>query len=61
MLRSFAQTCGPPETSLPEDAAAPSGAARAVAELADGDFLCLDDAGRSPRRTHSIYLASSTG
>ena len=42
----FAQTGGPPETSLLEDAAAPFDAAQALAELADRDFLCLDDAGR---------------
>ena len=46
VLRSFARTGSPPEMSLLEDAAAPSGAARALAELADGDFLCLDEAGR---------------
>jgi hypothetical protein len=46
VLRSFAQTGGPPETSLLEDAAAPFDAAQALAELAQGDFLCLDDAGR---------------
>lgn len=46
MLRSFAQTGGPPETSLLEDAAAPFDAAQALAELADRDFLCLDDARR---------------
>ena len=46
VLRSFARTGSLPETSLLEDAAAPSGAAQALAELADGDFLCLDDAGR---------------
>ena len=46
MLRSFAQTGGPPETSLLEDAAAPFDAGQALAELAGRDFLCIDDAGR---------------
>jgi hypothetical protein len=46
VLRALAQTGGPPETPLLEDAAAPFDAARALAELADGDFLCLGDAGR---------------
>lgn len=46
VLRSFAQTGGPPEMSLLEGAAAPFDAARALAELAAGDFLYLDDAGR---------------
>jgi hypothetical protein len=46
VLRSFAQTGGPPGTSLLEDAAAPFDAAVALAELAEGDFLYLDDAGR---------------
>jgi hypothetical protein len=46
VLRSFAQAGGPPETSLLEDAAAPFDAAQALAGLAAGDFLYLDDAGR---------------
>ncbi len=46
VLRSFAQTGGPPETSLLEDAAAPFDAGQALAELAGRDFLCIDDAGR---------------
>lgn len=46
VLRSFAQAGGPPGTSLLEDAAAPFDAAQALAELAEGDFLYLDDAGR---------------
>jgi hypothetical protein len=46
VLRSFVQTGGPPDPPLLEDAAAPFNAAQVLAELAQGDFLYLDDAGR---------------
>jgi hypothetical protein len=45
ILRSFAATGRAPEPESLEDAAAPFSAA-ALAELAAGDFLCLDQAGR---------------
>jgi hypothetical protein len=46
VLRSFAATGRAPERDLLTEAARPFDPARALAELADGDFLCLDQAGR---------------
>jgi hypothetical protein len=46
VLRSFAQTGSAPKMWLLEDCAAPFDAAQALAELAVGDFVCHDDAGR---------------
>jgi hypothetical protein len=46
ILRSFAATGQVPEPESLDAAAAPFSAAAALAELAAGDFLCLDQAGR---------------
>jgi hypothetical protein len=46
VLRSFAATGRAPEPGLLAGAACPFDIARVLAELADGDFLCLDPAGR---------------
>jgi Alkylmercury lyase len=46
VLRSFAAAGRAPGQDLLDGAAGPSGAARVLAELAAGDFLCLDQAGR---------------
>ena len=46
VLRSFAATGRAPERGLLARAARPFAIGRVLAELADGDFLCLDQAGR---------------
>ena len=46
VLRSFAATGRAPEQGLLDEAARPIDARQVLAELADGDFLCLDQAGR---------------
>ena len=46
VLRSFAATGRAPEQGLLDKAARPFDARQVLAELADGDFLCLDQAGR---------------
>ena len=46
VLRSFAAAGRAPGPALLDQAAAPYGAAQVLAELADGDFLCLDQAGQ---------------
>ena len=46
VLRSFAATGHAPEQSLLDEAARPFDASRVLAELAEGDFLYLDQAGR---------------
>jgi Alkylmercury lyase len=46
VLRSFAAAGRAPGLDLLDDAAGRFGAARVLAELAGGDFLCLDQAGR---------------
>jgi hypothetical protein len=46
ILRAFASTGHAPEPESLEEAAAPFSATAALAELAAGDFLCLDQAGR---------------
>jgi hypothetical protein len=46
VLRSFAATGLAPGRDLLAEAARPFGIDRVLAELADGDFLCLDQAGR---------------
>ena len=46
VLRSFAATGRAPEKGLLAGAARPFGIDRVLAELADRDFLCLDQAGR---------------
>ena len=46
VLRSFAATGRGPGRDLLDDAARPFDTAQVLAELADGDFLCLDQAGR---------------
>jgi hypothetical protein len=46
VLRSFAATGRAPEPGLLDEAARPFDARQVLAELADGDFLCLDQAGR---------------
>jgi hypothetical protein len=46
VLRSFAATGRAPEQGVLAEAARPFDTARVLAELADGDFLCLDQAGR---------------
>jgi len=46
VLRSFAATGRAPEPELLDAAAAPFNATAVLAELAAGDFLCLDQAGR---------------
>jgi hypothetical protein len=45
VLRSFAATGRAPEQGVLAEAARPFDTARVLAELADGDFLCLDQAG----------------
>ena len=46
VLRSFAATGRGPGRDLLDDAARPFDTAQVLAELTDGDFLCLDQAGR---------------
>jgi hypothetical protein len=46
VLRSFAAAGRAPGRDVLDDAAGPFGAARVLADLAGGDFLCLDQAGR---------------
>jgi Alkylmercury lyase len=46
VLRSFAAAGRAPSPELLDGAAGIFGAARVLAELAGGDFLCLDEAGR---------------
>jgi hypothetical protein len=46
VLRSFAATGRGPEPDLLAEAARPFDVAQVLAELAEGDFLCLDQAGR---------------
>ena len=46
VLRSFIQTGAAPGVSALARHAAPFKVSRVLGELADGDFLCLDDAGR---------------
>jgi hypothetical protein len=46
VLRSFAATGRAPEQGLLDEAARPFDARQVLAELAEGDFLCLDQAGR---------------
>jgi Alkylmercury lyase len=46
VLRSFVQTGAVPELSSLAKRAAPFEVSQVLAELADGDFLCLDDAGQ---------------
>ena len=46
VLRSFAATGRAPGPGVLDDAARPFGAAQVLAELADGDFLWLDQRGR---------------
>ncbi len=46
VLRSFVNTGGAPDTASLGEHAAPYDVAEVLAELADGDFLCLDDAGQ---------------
>lgn len=46
VLRSFAATGGPPEQDLLDEAARPFDSRQVLAELADGDYLCLGQDGR---------------
>jgi hypothetical protein len=46
VLRSFAATGAPPEQDMLDQAAGPLGSRQVLAELAEGDFLCLDQDGR---------------
>ncbi len=46
VLRSFAATGRAPEPDVLDEAARPFDTAQVLAELADGDFLCLDQSGR---------------
>ena len=46
MLRSFAATGRAADQGVLDEAAKPFDARQVLAELADGDFLCLDQAGR---------------
>jgi hypothetical protein len=46
VLRSFAATGRTPERGVLDEAARPFDARQVLAELAEGDFLCLDQAGR---------------
>ncbi len=46
VLRSFAATGRAPEQGVLDEAAAPFDARQVVAELAEDDFLCLDQTGR---------------
>jgi hypothetical protein len=46
VLRSFAHTGAPPDLLSLDKHAAPFDASQVLAELADGDFLCLDHAGQ---------------
>ncbi len=46
VLRSFINTGAAPDTASLAEHAAPHDVAKIMAELADGDFLCLDDAGQ---------------
>ena len=46
MLRSFAATGGPPGQDVLDQAARPFASGQVVAELADGDYLCLGQDGQ---------------
>ena len=46
VLRSFAATGNPPEQGALDKAARPFDCSQILAELAEGDYLCLDEAGR---------------
>jgi hypothetical protein len=46
VLRSFAATGGPPDRDVLDEAARPFGSSQVLAELADGDYLCLDQGGQ---------------
>lgn len=46
VLRSFAATGGPPDQDALEQAAKPSDSSQVLTELAEGDYLCLDQDGR---------------
>jgi hypothetical protein len=46
VLRSFAATGGPPEQDVLDEAASPFDSSQVLAELAEGDYLCLDQRGR---------------
>lgn len=69
ILRSFAATGHAPEPASLEGAAAPFSAAAALAELAAGDFLCLDQAGRitaaypfsATATAHKVQIAGGGG
>ena len=68
VLRSFAATGRAPEQDLLGDAARPFDAARVLAELTDGDFLCMDQAGRisaaypfsATATPHKVQIAGGT-
>jgi Alkylmercury lyase len=69
ILRSFAATGHAPEPESLEEAAAPFGAAATLAELAAGDFLCLDQVGRiaaaypfsATATAHRVEIAAAVG
>ena len=46
VLRSFAGTGNPPDLEVLDDAARPFDASQILSELAEGDYLCLDQAGQ---------------
>jgi hypothetical protein len=46
VLRSFAATGSPPDRDVLDNAAGPSDRIQILAELAEGDYLCLDHAGQ---------------
>jgi len=46
VLRSFAATGGPPDQDVLNEAARPFDSSQVLAELAEGDYLCLDQGGR---------------
>jgi hypothetical protein len=69
VLRSFAATGHAPEPASLEEAAAPFSASAALAELAAGDFLYLDQAGRisaaypfsATATGHRVQIAGGAG
>jgi hypothetical protein len=69
VLRAFAAAGHAPEPESLEEAAAPFSAAAVLAELAAGDFLCLDRAGRitaaypfsATATAHTVQIAGGGG
>jgi hypothetical protein len=53
VVRSFAATGNPPGAEALDDAAGPFDSSQILSELAEGDYLCLDQAGRIRPPTRS--------